>query len=145
MYWATGAALWRSNISLAENWYGYRDHEDYVHDILSLVHQPKVCFIPETLCVVNKNETLGIARSNTEMFKSLILLSKSETLLQILSTRDRKADFLNFVLWRLTKRRYTKSDLVLFFKLYASLTKWTDSFKTISFTFMKLLKHKFNY
>ncbi|HCY82972.1 MAG TPA: hypothetical protein DHV22_15940 [Xanthomarina gelatinilytica] len=145
VYWATGAALWRSNISLAENWKSFRDHEDYVHDILSLVRQPKVCFIPETLCVVNKNETLGIARSNTEMFKSLILLSKSETLLQILSTRDRKADFLNFVLWRLTKRRYTKSDLVLFFKLYASLTKWTDSFKTISFTFMKLLKHKFNY
>ncbi len=143
-YWATGAALWRSEISLSVNWKSFRDHEDYVHDILSLVHQPQIYFIPETLCVVNKNEVLGIKRSNKEMLKSLILLSKSKTVFQTLTTRNSKVDFLNFVIWRLSKRRYAIRNFLLFFQLYVSLIKWSDSFKTISINFMRLLKNKFS-
>ncbi|MGV8813806.1 MAG: glycosyltransferase family 2 protein [Gelidibacter sp.] len=142
--WATGAALWRSDISLSLNWYGFRDHEDYVHDILSLLPYPKIYCISEPLCVVNKNEALGIPRSNIEMFKSLILISKSEIVYHVMATSKRKVDFLSFILWRLSKRRYNKKEFLLFFKLYVSLIRWSDNFKKISITFMKLLKNKFN-
>lgn len=143
-YWATGAALWRSNISLSLNWNSFRDHEDYVHDILSLLTNPQIYHLPEALCVVNKNKALGIPRSNKDMLKSLLLLSKSDLLFQTLTAMGRKTDFLSFIIWRLSKRRYTKNDLVLFFKLYVSLIKWSGGFKTISVIFMKLIRHKFD-
>lgn len=141
-YWATAAALWRTEISLSSHWVYFRDHEDYVHDILSLSNAPIIYHVTEALCKVNKSDILGIPRSNTQMLKSFLWLSKSDIIYKALSLRNRKAEFLSFVVWRLSKRRYVRNEFILIFKLYFGLIRWSDSFKRLSFTFIKLVKNK---
>lgn len=110
-YWATGAALWRSEISLSQNWSCYRDHEDYYHDITCLYDKPKIYYLPEKLCVINKNEASGIKRSNIEMFKVLIEILKNF----LRHKKDFKVDLVNFVTSRLRKRKYNLKESYYFF------------------------------
>ncbi|WP_460219706.1 glycosyltransferase family A protein [Psychroserpens sp. MEBiC05023] len=142
IYWATGAALWKNDISLSSHWYSFRDHEDYVHDILSLINKPKIYHIEEALCIVNKNEVLGISRSNTQMLKSLSLISKSKKVFQKFSENNKKDLFLSFVFWRLSKRHYRVGDLFSLFSLYINLMKWSKDKKDLTITFLRLIKHK---
>ena len=109
-YWATGAALWRAEVSLSQNWSGYRDHEDYYHDIVSLYHQPDIFYLSDILCVINKNDNLGITRSNQQMFKVLIEILKKF----LKRKKESQVDFLKFVLDRLKKRKYSIFDFYYF-------------------------------
>ncbi|WP_417858950.1 glycosyltransferase family 2 protein [Xanthomarina gelatinilytica] len=145
LYWATGAALWRSNISLAENWKSFRDHEDYVHDILSLLQAPQIYHLETPLCIVNKNDSLGIPRSNSDMLKSLLLLSRSKQIIKNLSKEKKKDEFVSFIVWRLYKRNYKIKDLKRLILLYYILINYTDDFKLFTITFIRLIKRKLNY
>lgn len=125
-YWATGAAVWRSTSSLSKNWKPIRDHEDYVHDILSLQYNPKVFHIPELLCIVNKNQDLGVKRSNNEMLRSLNTLLKSRSLQQQLRMFGLSADFVRFVIFRISKRKYKAKDFTYIFRTYINILRWSD-------------------
>lgn len=114
LYWATGAALWRSSVSKEAYWQAFRDHEDYVHDILSLSSNPKIYFISEALCVVNKNSETGIRRSNKEMLKSLSFLASHKNLYGTMSRNGLKLSFYDFMNRRLSKRKFRLRD-----KLYS--------------------------
>ena len=112
-YWATGAALWRSHISIDQNWKEYRDHEDYLHDILSLYKEPTIYYLDKKLCIVNKNEKQGIKRSNADMLEVLINLSKNV----LDKKRNSKHDLIDFIFFRLKKRKYNFKDFPYFFSL----------------------------
>jgi glycosyltransferase involved in cell wall biosynthesis len=111
IYWATGAVLWRANISLENNWSKYRDHEDYFHDILSLYNNPTIYYLQDNLCIVNKNQALGVKRSNSQM--CLVLISILKTYLKRKPVN--KYDLIKFTLSRLKKRKYSVSDFYYFF------------------------------
>lgn len=115
-YWATGSALWRSDISLSKNWKEFRDHEDYLHDILSLKESPKIYYIDEQLCVVNKNDNLGVERSNIDMLKVLIKISEV-----LPKKKNNECDLVDFIMYRLKKRKYKLSEFRYFFLVFKIL------------------------
>lgn len=118
-YWATGSALWRSDISLPNNWSKYRDHEDYYHDITSLYNSSKIYYISDELCIVNKNTELGVKRSNSEM--CLVLINVLNTFLK--PKTNISIDFVDFTFSRLKRRKYSISDLYYFFIISYILLK----------------------
>lgn len=138
-YWATGASLWRNTISLKENWLPFKDHEDYVHDILSLKHDTKVQFISKPLCVVNKSNTLGTARLNTEMLKSLLFLAHHNEVYSELLNQGRKIHFYSFFISRLHKRRYSALEKISLLKSFPVLLKWQPNFLLIFKDFLKIV------
>ncbi|MGB3342519.1 MAG: glycosyltransferase family A protein [Aequorivita sp.] len=142
IYWATGAALWRSDVSLSSNWKPTRDHEDYVHDILSLQFNPKIYHVSETLCVVNKNAVLGIKRSNVEMLNSLNILLGSDMLFQTFNQYELSKDFVNFVLRRISRRNYRMQDVRLVLKTYRNLLRWSENYIGFSLNYIKCVLQK---
>lgn len=126
-YWATGAAVWRREISLSSNWKPTRDHEDFVHDILSLQYNSQIFHISEILCVVNKNPILGSKRSNIEMLKGLNILLKSSRLFEQIDKRNLSLNFLNFIFWRVSGRNYGVGDVNWLLKTYINLFRWSDN------------------
>lgn len=142
IYWATGAALWRSDVSLSSNWKPTRDHEDYVHDILSLQFNPKIYYVSETLCVVNKNAVLGIKRSNVEMLNSLNILLRSDMLFQTFHQYELSKDFVNFVLRRITRRNCRMQDVRLVFKTYRNLLRWSENYLVFTLNYIKYVLQK---
>lgn len=114
IYWATGAVLWRSEITNEKNWSKYRDHEDYLHDIKSLLKKPSIYFLPEKLCIVHKNELLGIPRNNSEMLKVFIFIAR-----RFLQPKFRKSiNFHHFILNQLKKRKYDWLEFRFILQIY---------------------------
>ena len=136
--WATGAGVWRDRISKPENWKDFRDHEDFVHDILSTSFFSEIYHIPEYLCVVNKNETLGVKRSNKEMLKALQCLAKDVELKKNLKVKKKNTYFSSFVLFRMKRRKYKFSDLPKLLAVFFALMKFGNH-KQLRNSFFKII------
>lgn len=70
-FWSTTSCLWRAEISLPENWKVYRNHEDYIHDILSSKLNNKILYVENALTFKNQSAPDRILRDSEEVRKAL--------------------------------------------------------------------------
>lgn len=137
--WATGAGVWRTSISKAENWKAFRDHEDFVHDILSTSLFWHIYHIPKYLFIVHKNESRGIKRSNEEMLQAFRYLLMNVQLKRRLKTRKMSVEFSSFVLFKMRKRKYTNNNILDLIAIFLALFK-LGNHKDLSYSFIQVFR-----
>lgn len=148
-YWSTSSCLWRSKVSLAANWYPFRDHEDYLHDFYSASINNNCSAIREELCYKVQDAPERIPRSNREFFKTIISLDiLMQSTLSGINNNDKH--YVLFVLKKFYKRhikfRYSEFKLVLnvFKKLLGLLypTNFRESITVMMFFFFWLFNFR---
>jgi len=122
--WATGSNVWRATISKSEYWKDFRDHEDFVHDILSTIDFSEIYHIPDFLCIVNKDKVRGINRCNAEMLKAFKYLTGNETLRAQLKLKNRSKEFSSFILFRMKRRKYNFKSVLDLTRIFIALLRF---------------------
>lgn len=125
-YWSTSSCLWRADVSLAQNWYPYRDHEDYLHDFYGACINNKCIAVNEGLCFKVQDAPERIPRSNMEFLKSITALDffvKSS----LMADRNLKGQYVLFILRKFYKRQITVkfSELKYVLTIYKQLLRLT--------------------
>lgn len=70
-FWSTPSCLWRNNVSLADHWLPYRNHEDYLHDIYCSIVNNKIKFVSGAQTYNNHSARNRIVRDSEEVRKAL--------------------------------------------------------------------------
>lgn len=70
-FWSTASCVWRSEVSLPEHWMDFRNHEDYIHDILSSRLNNTVKYVKKGLTFKNQSAPDRIPRDGEEVRKAL--------------------------------------------------------------------------
>jgi|SRR5690554_273724 len=70
-FWSTTSCLWRSDVSIPENWKDYRNHEDYIHDILSSKRNNYIKYVENALTFKNQSAPNRILRDSEEVRKAI--------------------------------------------------------------------------
>lgn len=70
-FWSTPSCLWRNNVSLADHWLPYRNHEDYLHDIYCSIVNNKIKFVSGAHTYNNHSARNRIVRDSEEVRKAL--------------------------------------------------------------------------
>lgn len=70
-FWSTSSCIWRNEVSLPEHWKDYRNHEDYIHDILSSRLNNTIKYVEKGLTFKNQSAPDRIPRESEEVRKAL--------------------------------------------------------------------------
>ena len=101
-FWSTSSCMWRKDVSLADSWISLRNHEDYIHDLLSSMYNNKVFFSQKAITFKNQTAEDRIVRDKNEVKKALLYIVG-------ISNIDDYTNLSYFILWRLYEFRITLS------------------------------------
>ena len=75
--WSTASSVWRKEVSLPEFWKAYRDHEDYLHEVLCASKNNAVKFVSEAETFTNIVVSNRTEYQNSELLRSLRAIIES--------------------------------------------------------------------
>ena len=78
--WSTPSCMWRREVSLPQNWYAFRNYEDYLHDILASIQNNKIAFVKGALTYNNHSANNRTNRNNAEVAKAINTIIKLDQL-----------------------------------------------------------------
>lgn len=79
-FWSTPSCMWRKEVSLSEHWMLFRNHEDYLHDILCSKISNEIGFVSSAFTYNNHSAENRIFRDNDEVRKVLNTVIRIEHL-----------------------------------------------------------------
>lgn len=69
--WSTSASVWRKEVSLPECWKPFRDHEDYLHEVLCASINNNLRVVKEAVTYKDASELIQTRYHNNDLIKSL--------------------------------------------------------------------------
>jgi glycosyltransferase involved in cell wall biosynthesis len=74
--WSTSSSVWRKEVSLPEFWKPYRDHEDYLHEVLCASINNETRYVSGATTYKNANTSNQTKYHNHDLESSLIAIVK---------------------------------------------------------------------